>query len=445
MSGNDIERNLPNDLIAYLSPTRLHIRMEELRKHPTGKLDRLKNSIREFGMLGVVVVDKNGVVVAGELMTKAAIELRIEQIPVLRATHLSPAQIRAFRIAHNRLAEGSEWNLPELTMEFEAILVDEPGFNLELTGFETPQIDLIADGNSASDPADFDEMEPEPEAVTRPGDLWRIKGHLLLCGDAKSARSHHRLMGSDRAGLVVTDPPFGVPVSNISSLCRRDFIEGGDMSVDEFCAFLSASFRRMRQSVCPGALLYSFIDWRGVDRLVSCCRDEGQQLFQMCVWDKGSGGQGSFYRSQHELVVVLKEPGAKHVNNIQLGKHGRNRTNVWSIPGLNRNSAERSELLRSHPTPKPIQLLADIIKDASRLGDIVLDPFVGSGSTLIAAEITKRQARAIEKDPHYVDLAIRRFEQRFAVEARHVTTGLTFAELSRQRLTKPRPAKSEAA
>ncbi|MBO6719076.1 MAG: ParB N-terminal domain-containing protein [Rhizobiaceae bacterium] len=424
---------LANDLTEWIDPRKLNFSARDLRKHPADKRQRIADSIRTFGFLGIVVIDGDNNVVSGAQRVQAAVDLGLDAVPVMRAAHLSKAKLRAFRIADNKLAEGSEWDHGALKLEFSEILLDEPGFTLEETGFYSAEIDIVLDGNPDGDAADADGILPLTEAVTRVGDLWLIDdGHKLICGDAKSPRSHHRVMGSDRAVLIATDPPYNVRVrGNVSKLATREFVEGsGELTGLEFAQFLRTSINVMLRSSEASALLYVFMDWRSIDLLIAAGKAEGLELANLCVWNKGTGGMGSHYRSQHELVAVFKQPGEPSINNIQLGKYGRNRSNVWSMPGLNRFSGERDELLAQHPTIKPVTLVADILKDASRRGDIVLDTFAGSGTMLLAAHKTGRRARCIERDPLYCDVGIRRFQKRFGIEAVHAETGLTFTEMA---------------
>ena len=368
--------------------------------------------------MGVAIVDADNEVVAGVARVLAAKQAGFDEVPVIRVQHLTKAQLKAYRIADNKIAEDATWDLGEMKLEFDAILELDPEFELEITGFHSAEIDLVMEGGDteASDPADEFDSSPGSIAVSRPGDIWLLGSHRLLCGDAKSPESYAALLDDESVDQIVSDFPYNVRIANnVSGLGKarhREFVEAsGEKSPEQFLEFLQAAIDAMQAALRPGGLLYLFMDWRSCHVLVNAGLSRGLELFNICVWDKGSGGMGSFYRSQHEFVVVFKKPGGAHVNNIELGKHGRYRTNVWSVPGLNRFSKDREELLSLHSTVKPVVLIADAIKDASRRGHIVLDPFCGSGTTLIAAEKTGRIARCVELDPLYVDVAVRRFRE----------------------------------
>lgn len=411
----------------------LRIPPRELRKHSPHQITKIAASIRRYGFIGSVIVSESKEIIAGVATVAAARQLGLLRVPTIAASHLTPTQIRKFRIAHNRLAEDAKWNLPELKLEFSELLEIDPGDNLDLTGFETAEIDLILDGEPERDVADEDGTKPPSDPVSRPGDLWRIGDHLLFCGDAKDPVSYERLLQGEAADIIASDPPFNTKISNnvsgLGKVKHGEFVEAsGEMSPAQFSEFLTTCITAMAASAKESALLYLFMDWRSVHRLMLAGEELGLEIVNVCVWQKSAGGMGSLYRSQHELCVVFKKPGATHTNNIQLGRYGRNRTNVWSVPGLNSFSRDRKELLALHPTVKPVVLIADILRDASRLGDVVLDPFVGSGTTLIAAEKTKRKARCMELDPAYCDVAIQRFVRRFGIEAVHAGSSLTFSQ-----------------
>lgn len=428
--GVSLQTNYP---ISYVTPEALKQPKRNVRRHPPEQLAALARSIEQYGFMVPVLIDGSGAIVCGVARVEAAKQAGLREIPAIEVTHLSKAQIRAYRLADNKLAEAATWDLEELKLEFEEIALLEPGFELTDTGFHMAELDIILDGDAQSDAADLDGIAPEQEAVARVGDLWLMGKHKLLCGDAKADAAYARLLDGDEPRLLVTDPPYGIAVRKISGKGRTshpEFVEGSDdMPIAAFLEF-SKAFLRAATSVLPkGSLIYAWIDWRNVASLIEAGRSLGLELVNIACWNKGTGGMGSFYRSQHELCVIFKKPGASHRNNVQLGRHGRYRTNVWSIPGLNSFGRGRDEQLAAHPTAKPISLIADIIKDASHRGELIVDCFCGSGTTLIAAEKTGREARCIELDPRYVDVAIRRFERRFGIEAVHAQTGMSFAEV----------------
>ena len=397
----------------------------------------------DVGFVGVIIVGQDDEVIAGVAALTAARMAGINEVPVLRASHLSKAQVKRFRIFHNKIAEASSRDEQALKIEFVPILLDEPGL-IELTGFNTTEIDIILDGTEADeDASDNDGIVARDVAVSRLGDVFLLaveanRTHKLICGDAKEQASYQRLLGGERAALIASDFPYNLALARNIGRSRpngqREFVEAsGEMTPEGFSAFLEQVLAAMQLWIPTGGLLYLFMDWRNVHRLINAALRQRLDLLNLAVWDKMTGGMGNLYRSTFELIPIFKKSAAPHTNNVQLGRYGRNRENVWRVPGLNQFSKDRQELLASHPTIKPTKLFTDIIKDASNRGDIVLDPFVGSGTTIIAAELTGRVARAIELDPVYVDLCIRRFEKRFGVEATHQETGLTFRVLAEQR------------
>jgi DNA modification methylase len=275
-------------------------------------------------------------------------------------------------------------------------------------------------------------------AVSRPSDLWRIGDHVLLCGDALKPGSYRKLLGSDKAQLVFTDPPYNVAIGgNVSGLGKVKHRElamaSGEMSAEEFTDFLQGAFTRLAEFSTDGSIHFVCMDWRHMAELLRAANATYSELKNLCVWTKTNAGMGSLYRSQHELVFVFKNGAAPHINNVELGRFGRNRTNVWSYPGVNSFGTKRDSELAMHPTVKPVALVSDAILDCSRRGDIVLDAFAGSGTTLIAAEKTGRCGFGIELDPHYVDTVIRRFDDVYGLKAVHAESGLSFEQLKAKR------------
>ncbi|MEW2919598.1 DNA modification methylase [Ruegeria sp. ANG10] len=351
---------------------------------------------------------------------------------------MSDAEVRALRIADNKLAELSDWNEAALQIEF-AELMDlsldgELDFDLGITGFETPEIDIIIDSAGEATETEAETVETSNPAVlviTQPGDLWILGDHRIFCGDSLQAQSYDTLLKGETPQMVFTDPPYNVPV-NGHVRCgtggdHREFaMASGEMSDSEFRSFLSDVIARLLVILPDGGIAMICMDWRHIEELIAAGKAGGFDLINLCVWNKTNGGMGSLYRSKHELVAIFKKPGAAHTNNVELGKHGRNRTNVWDYTGVNSFGAGREADLVDHPTVKPTALVADAIMDVSHRGDVVLDAFGGSGATLLAAEKTGRRARLIELDPAYVDVAIRRWQEMTGENAVHSVTGQTF-------------------
>lgn len=408
--------------------------------HSAKQIALLAKSIAKMGFNNPVLIDAERTVIAGHGRLEAAKFAGLEAVPTICLGHMSPAQIKAYRIADNRLAEvGSSWSVESLQLEVAAVLEFEAEFDLELTGFTMRELELQADTLSASAAEDEEEIfVPEGDAVTQLGDLWRIGGHALLCGDALAEKCYVELMGSGRASMVFTDPPYNVKigghVSGKGKARHREFVQAsGEMSDAEFQRFLLAYCLLVAQFSKSGSLHYHCMDWRHLRHLLLAGEAAYDGLINVCVWAKTAAGMGSLYRSQHELVAVFKKGSAPHINNVELGRNGRHRSNLWTYAGMNTFSSERDEALAMHPTVKPLALVRDAILDASKRGDIVLDPFGGSGTTLIAAHEAGRSARLIELDPLYCDVIVARAERTLGLKAVLAATGETFAEVAATR------------
>ena len=403
------------------------------RKHSKKQIRQVANSIQKFGFTNPILVDASGNVIAGHCRLEAANLLGMTEVPTICIVHMTPDEIRAYRIADNKLAELAGWDPEILKIEFEYLVQLDPSFDLTLTGFEMAEIDILLQGEDPKkDPEDDIAGLLKPDPVSRPGDLWRLGEHRLFCGNALQREDYARLMDGATAQLAFTDPPYNVRVKDISGLGKAQHDEfamaSGEMTREEFIAFLAVALGNIAEVSADGSIHFVCMDWRHIEELVTAGRGSYSELKNICVWTKDNGGMGALYRSQHEFVAVFKKGTAPHVNNIQLGKHGRYRTNVWPYAGQNTFHADREQDLADHPTVKPVQLVADAILDCSHRGGIVLDPFGGSGTTLLAAEKTGRQARLIELEPVYVDVAIRRWQQLTGQAATHAETGKTFLQ-----------------
>ncbi len=407
------------------------------RVHPKDQVGRVAASMKEFGNITPVLVDASGEVIAGHARLLAARENGWTEVPTIMVEHLTRAQAQAFMIADNRLAELAAWDMKLVGENLKALSELNLDFSLELTGFETPEIDsliLNLDEGLAGEPDPADDVAvASGPPVSKPGDLYEMDRNRLYCGDALSGASYTELMAGKKAGMVITDLPFNVPidghVSGLGTVKHRDFlIASGEMNEPEFTAFLTQACRLLAMNSMNGSLHYLFMDFRHLWELLTAGRLVYGDLKNLIVWAKESGGMGSQYRNQHELVLLYKNGKAKHRNNIELGKFGRSRTNVWNYarPTAFGRSGEEENLLALHPTVKPVQLIADAMLDASALGDVVLDPFLGSGTTVIAAERTGRICYGMELDPTYVDTAIRRWQAYTGKRARHAVTGRAF-------------------
>jgi DNA modification methylase len=406
-----------------------------LRNHSTAQIKKIARSLEQFGWVSPILIDGHNEIIAGLARIAAAKKLGLTHAPAIRIDHLSPAEIRAYRIADNRLAEEADWDRDALRLEITELLDLE--IDIELTGFEVGEIDILIDDGSG-EPLDEDVPDPPDDPVSRLGDLWNIGEHRLVCGDALAPETYAALLDGQLADAVFTNAPYNVAIDkNVCGLGKvkhAEFVQAsGEMSGDEFSNFLKTAHTQLAENTRPGGVLFSCMDWRSISPLIEAAQSAGMQLLNLAVWDKGKGGMGSLYRSQHELVAVLKKPGASHRNNIELGKHGRDRTNVWSYAGCSTASKERDTLLAMHPTVKPVALVSDAIKDVTARGETVLDCFGGSGTTMIAAQQTGRIACLVELDPAYVDVIITRMQSAFGVDAIHAETGETFAAVRANR------------
>jgi DNA modification methylase len=432
----DLRHEVLYQSIDELSPNR-----SNPRTHSKKQIRQLADSIQQFGFVNPVLVDASAHIIAGHGRMEAAKLLGITHVPTVRLDHMTGAQRRAYALADNRLAELAGWDAELLAVELQYL--SDVDFDVTITGFDVAEIDLLLQPHA--DPDDDPATEQLPpigsaqEVISRSGDLWVLGRHRLLCGDARDEKTYRALLGDERADIVFTDPPYNVPIANhVSGLGRiqhREFaMASGEMSEADFTQFLGTAFGHCAKFSRDGSIHFIFIDWRHLLELLTVGRGVYTELKGLCVWAKANAGMGSLYRSQHELVAVFKNGTAPHVNNIELGRHGRHRSNVWTYAGMNSFGAERAEALATHPTVKPVALVADALLDCSRRGAIVLDPFVGSGTTIIAAERTSRCAHAIEIDPLYVDAAVRRYEAHTGDTAVHGETGLTFRETLDQRV-----------
>jgi hypothetical protein len=402
------------------------------RKHSKKQIRQIARSIEAFGFTNPVLVSSEGTIVAGHGRVEAAKLLGLQQVPTLRLEHLSREQVRAYVIADNRLAEKSGWDNTLLALELGEL--SNLDLDIQLTGFDTAEIDVLL-----SPMLDDEELPAEPDLksppVSRVGDLWELGPHRLLCGDSTAAASYQQLLGDERAQMIFTDPPYNVPIAgNVTSGERHDefVMASGEMTKEQFTAFLGTVFGHLVHHGADGSIHFVCMDWRHMGEMVTAAEGRYSELKNLCVWNKANAGMGSLYRSKHELVFVFKAGKAVHINNVQLGKHGRYRSNVWNYAGATSMSRGRAERLDMHPTVKPVVMIADAIKDCSQRDGLVLDPFGGSGSTLIAAHDAGRRAALIELDPRYVDVTIRRF-LRLGGQARLADSGQSWDEVEAAR------------
>ncbi len=416
----------------------LHPYTNNARTHSAKQIKQIAESIKVFGFTNPILVDRSGGVIAGHGRLEAAKLLGLVAVPTICLEQMSDAQKRAYIIADNKLAENAGWDREVLAIELQGLLEIDLDFDITTTGFEMGEID-VAIGElkcGVSDKADLiPEVDEDALPVAKSGDLWTLGNHRLLCGDALDPESYKQLLGNDKAQLVFTDPPYNVKIDgHVSGKGKHRHGEfamaSGEMSASEFIGFLALTLQNLACSSTDGSIHYICMDWRHLQALLTAGDLVYSELKNLCVWTKSNGGMGSLYRSQHELVAVFKSGTASHINNVDLGRHGRNRTNVWAYAGMSAFHAGRDDALAMHPTVKPVALVADAILDCSNRNAIVLDPFCGSGTTLLAAEQTGRRGYAIELDPRYVDVTLKRFREVTGIDPVHVRSGLSFSELS---------------
>jgi DNA modification methylase len=411
------------------------------RTHSAKQVRQIANSIIAFGFTNPILVTEDGTLIAGEGRYKAAQLLGLAKVPVIVLTGLSPARRRALAIADNKIAENAGWDRERLAIEIPELtgLLDIEGLDVSILGFEAVEIDqLVTDfEENAVDPQDsIDTKWWKDCVVSKPGDLWVLGPHKLLCGDARSAADIARLMAHGRADMAFLDPPYNMRIGGVVGRGRTKHSEfamaSGEMSSPDFVRFLSTVMDAAAAVSRVGAVHFTCMDWRHIGELLEAAKGVYGAVLNLVVWAKTNSGQGSFYRSAHELIGVFRvgNDKATHLNNIELGRHGRSRSNVWHYAGVNSFRAGRMEELRSHPSAKPVALVADAIKDCTRRGDVILNTFSGSGTTIMAAERVGRHARALEIEPRFVDVAIRRWQAFTRRDARHTESGLSFDEMA---------------
>jgi DNA modification methylase len=399
-------------------------------------VDRMVSCIKEFGFRIPIVAKSDGSVVDGHLRLKAAKKLGLTEVPVVIADDLTDTQIKAFRLIANQSANWAEWDDELLKLELEDL--KNLNFDLDLTGFDLSEVERLLRNDDVQED-DYDEMLSDSESipvVSKLGDLWILGEHRLFCGDSTKIDDVKKLMDGRIADMIFCDPPYNIRIDSIiglGSVHHEEFaMASGEMSEQEFIDFLTIIFKNLVTVSKDGSIHYQCMDWKHIYEIMVASRAAYTEFKQLCVWNKDNGGMGSFYRSKHELIFVFKNGTAKHANNFELGQHGRYRTNVWDYSGMNSFSSrdQESELLKMHPTVKPVKLVADAILDCSLHGELILDLFGGSGTTLIACEETDRKCCMMELDPRYVDTIIRRWQKHTNQNAILESTGKTFEEVT---------------
>lgn len=431
-----------NDLVPDLQIERVPIAQirparRRLRKPGKDHVANVAKCIKTVGQVSPILIDRDGRVVDGHVVVEAVKLLGETHVNAVRLDHLDEDQLKFVQIALNKLSEGSVWDLEELRPQLEELQL--VGYDLTATGFTLPELDIAMQAEPDTGAAEAEELlEPPAVPVSQSGDLWILNEHRLLCGDALDKRAYASVLGLRKADACFTDCPWNIPiegfVSGLGSTKHKDFkMAAGEMSDAAFQEFIDTFTRLITEDLEDGGVLYSCIDWRSHDKVVLGGDRAGLTHINTLVWNKGSGGMGGLYRSAHELIPLFCKGKTPKTNNIELGRHGRDRTNVWNYPGANKRGSSAGEALKHHPTPKPVEMVEDALLDVTKPGELVLDPFMGSGTTLLAAERSGRTAAGIELDPAYVDVCIRRWEEMTGNVAIHAETQRSFDELAAMR------------
>ena len=407
---------VPNDrplAIEYVKPSDLRLDPNNPRTHSKKQVAQIVASMREFGVVNPVLVTEHLEVIAGHGRVLAVGLLEHEFVPVIRLYGLSAAQKKKLRIADNKIGLNASWDAALLRQEILELKALEVEIDFAVLGFESAEIDLML-APKTEDAAEDDHLPELPAAPrAQAGDIWQLGKHRIGCGDSRDEAFVRRVVG-DGASIdaVFVDPPYNVSIqshANVRSDHKEFVMASGEMTDSNFIRFLETTLGVCAAVSRDGAVHFVCMDWRHMEHLLRAGEVVYDELINLCVWNKSNAGMGSLYRSKHELVFVFRAGSAQHQNNVQLGKHGRNRTNVWDFSSVNVGGPRGAEL-KWHPTVKPAAMVAAAIQDVTRRGDLVLDTFLGSGTTLVAAERTGRICRGVEIDPSYVDVAIERWE-----------------------------------
>ncbi len=355
------------------------------RSHSKAQIKQIAKSIERFGFTNPVLIDDANMIIAGHGRVLAARAIGMTEVPCLRLSNLSQTDTRAYVLADNKLALNAGWDKELLAIELQGLI--EANYNIELTGFSIGEADIVIGEAKAASPTSTDAADdalPEVAAVaiTRPGDVWQLGRHRLVCGDAQEAGVYAALLDEETVDMVFTDPPYNVQidghVSGLGKTKHREFaFASGEMSREAFTAFLTSTLGHAAGACRDGAIAFVCMDWRHMSELMAAGETVFSELKNLCVWNNTNGGMGTFYRSKHELVFAFKVGDGPHTNTFGLGDGGRYRTNVWDYAGVNTMKKGRMDELGMHPTVKPVALVADAILDVTKRGALVLDPFGG--------------------------------------------------------------------
>ena len=411
------------------------------KTHPESQVQQIISSITKFGFNNPILIDENNEIIAGHGRFMAAQAMNLETVPTVKLSHLTDAQKRAYRLADNKIAENGGWNKELLSLEIkdlEKICLND-NFVIQDIGFNDAELDSIVnftDAKVINQKTNAVPFIPEDEIISKPGDIWQLGKHRIICGNSLNPKTFAKLFENDKANMVLQDPPYNVKIDGhvcgSGTVKHKEFaMASGEMTTNEFTKFLETNFNLCKQYSKDGSLHYNFMDWRHILEITTAGQSVFDKFINMCVWGKTSGGMGSLYRSQHELCFIFQNGKESHNNNVQLGKYGRDRTNVWQYAGVNTFGKHKQDGIM-HPTVKPVEMLKDAMLDVSKRGDIVLDSFLGSGSTLIACQQSGRICYGIEYEPLYIDTTIRRFQNLFGIDAINLSIGKTYNELLKE-------------
>ena len=429
--------------ISYHAPDNLIPYANNARTHSNAQIKQIAKSIKTFGFTNPVLITSRGNILAGHGRVQAAKHLGLANIPAIIISDLTEEQQRALILADNKIAQNAGWNPDLLKLEIGQLAISADTLDLTVTGFDMGEIDVIigtAENQDSEGPENTVNLVPDETRppIAQRGDIWLLGDHKILCTDSLNPKNWQLLMGDSRAQMGFSDPPYNVPinghVSGKGKNKHREFEQAsGEMTQEAFKAFLTQALAAMHGVSLNGSLHYVCMDWRHIEDLLNVGCDVFDALKNICVWNKTNGGMGSLYRSRHEMIPVFKKGKAAHINNIQLGRYGRYRSNVWTYAGANSFSKTRDEDLSDHPTVKPLALVKDAILDATHIGDIVIDGFLGSGTTLLAAQSAQRLCYGMELDPLYVDVVLRRFQTQTGIEPILAATGAPLTQVRTDR------------
>jgi len=408
------------------------------RTHPKKQQSMIEASVRAFGFVNPLLLDEADVIIAGHGRYLVAKNLGLADVPVIRICGLSDHEKQALRIADNKIALASGWDVDLLRQQMVVLSTTaEVNLDVTVTGFSSGEIDVLLTSKTP-DPQDAIIPACPDIAATRPGDIWVCGEHRLGCGDCRDEAFLSEVMDGAQADAAFLDPPYNVKIQGHAGgkgkIKHREFaVASGELRPSQFIVFLKETLGSCAKASRDGAVHFICMDHRHMEEIIKACSFVYDERLNMCVWNKSNAGMGSLYRSKHELVFVYRVGDAPHFNAVELGKHGRNRTNVWDYGSVNTFTGHRRGDLQLHPTVKPTGLVADAIQDVTRRGEVVLDGFMGSGATLMACERTGRLARGVELDPAYVDVAVHRWMDATGRDAVLAEDGRSFRSVARRR------------